>query len=403
MRLQKRSVDAAAPKDKRYTLWDSDLGGFGVRVEVSGVKSYVVRYRPGSGGRSAPLRQVVIGRHGELTPDQARREAERLIGSVRLGADPAAQRSEERAGLTVRELGDLFLKTHVEAKRKPATLRNYKALLNQYVYPAIGTKRAAEVKRIEIARLHFDMARVPQQANRMLATLKSMYSFAERRGLTADNFNPARRIEMYPEKARERFLKASEIEKIGVAIRAAVQGRVADPRHPGKPASITPFAAAALRLLMFTGCRVSEIIKLRWEDYDAERGLLMLPDSKTGRKVVVLNGPAVEELEHLPRSASNPFVIQGKKAGAAMTDIDRPWRIVLHHAGLKGVRLHDLRHTFASVGAGASLGLPIVGKLLGHTQASTTARYAHLDSDPLRRASELIAGRIAASLDGGQE
>ena len=326
-----------------------------------------------------------------------------MIGSVRLGADPAAQRSEERAGLTVRELGDLFLKTHVEAKRKPATLRNYKALLNQYVYPAIGTKRAAEVKRIEIARLHFDMARVPQQANRMLATLKSMYSVAERRGLTADNFNPARRIEMYPEKARERFLKTSEIEKIGVAIRAVLLGSVADPRHPGKPASITPFAAAALRLLMFTGCRVSEIIKLRWEDYDAERGLLMLPDSKTGRRVVVLNGPAVEELEHLPRSANNPFVIQGKKAGAAMTDIDRPWRIVLHHAGLKGVRLHDLRHTFASVGAGASLGLPIVGKLLGHTQASTTARYAHLDSDPLRRASELIGGRIAASLDGGQE
>jgi integrase len=167
----------------------------------------------------------------------------------------------------VRELGDLFLKTHVEAKRKPAMLRNYKALLNHYVYPAIGAKRAAEVKRIEIARLHFDMARVQQQANRMLATLKSIYSFA----------------------------------------------------------------AAALRLFMFTGCRVSEIIRLRWEDYDAERGLLILPDSKTGRKVVVLNGPAVEELEHLPRSARNPFVVQGKKAGAAMADIDRPWRIVLHH------------------------------------------------------------------------
>lgn len=142
---------------------------------------------------------------------------------------------------------------------------------------------------------------------------------------------------------------------------------------------------------------------MRWEDFDSERGLLFLPDSKTGRKTVVLNGPAVAELEALPRSAGNPFIIQGTKLGCAMTDLDRPWRIVLHHAGLEGVRLHDLRHTFASVGAGASLGLPIVGKLLGHTQASTTARYAHLDADPLRRASELIAGRLSAALDGGKE
>jgi integrase len=149
---------------------------------------------------------------------------------------------------------------------------------------------------------------------------------------------------------------------------------------------------------MFTGCRVNEILKLRWEEYDNERSLLLLPDSKTGRKTIVLNSPAVTVLDALKPEKDNPFVIIGAKAGTHLTDLDRPWRIVCAHAGIEGVRIHDLRHTFASVGAGASLGLPIVGKLLGHTQASTTQRYAHLDADPLRQASNLIAGRIASAL-----
>ena len=197
-------------------------------------------------------------------------------------------------------------------------------------------------------------------------------------------------------------MRGEELEQIGAAIRLTEAGNGRDPRNPLKTAGISPYAASALRLLMFTGCRVNEILTLRWEHLDRERGLLFLPDSKTGRKSIVLNGTALAEFERIARQQDNPFVICGIKAGAHLTDIDRPWRIICHQAGIQGVRLHDLRHTFASVGAGASLGLPIVGKLLGHTQASTTARYAHLDADPLRRASELIAGRIEASLNREQ-
>lgn len=399
MRIQKRTVDGVETKAERYMLWDDDLKGFGLRIEPSGVKSYIIRYRPGGGGRTAPLRQMVLARHGEMTADQARKEAEKVLGSVRLGSDPVGQRTAVRQGATMRELIDQFIETHVETKRKPATLRLYKQVLLQHVAPELGTRRALDVTRSQIAHLHAKMRQSPYQANRMVAIMGSLFAFSERRGLTPEGFNPARKIERYPEARRERFLRGEELERIGLAIREAEAGQARDPREPGKLAGISVYAAAALRLLMYTGCRMNEILTLRWEQFDSERGLLLLPDSKTGRKTIVLNRPAMAELEMIPRQMNNPFVICGKKSGAYLTDIDRPWRIVCAHAGIDGVRLHDLRHTFASVGAGASLGLPIVGKLLGHSQASTTARYAHLDADPLRQASELIAGRIAASVN----
>lgn len=403
MRIQKRTVDSAKARAARYFLWDDDLKGFGLRVEPSGLKTFVVRYRPGGGGRSAPLRQMVLARQGEMTPEQARREAEKVLGSVRSGADPVGQRTELRQGATVRDLVNLFLETHVETKRKPATLRLYRQVLLQHVVPELGSRRAIEVTRAHVARLHGKMRESPYQANRMLAILGSLYSVSERRGLTPEGFNPARKIERYSEARRERFLRADELQTIGRAIRAAEAGNARDPRRPDRLAGISPYAASALRLLMFTGCRVNEILTLRWADFDTERELLLLPDSKTGRKTIVLNGPALEELKRLPRQADNPFVICGARPRSHLTDIDRPWRIVCFHAGIEGVRLHDLRHTFASVGAGASLGLPIVGKLLGHSQPSTTARYAHLDADPLRRASDLIAGRIASALQDADD
>ncbi|MFZ4604013.1 MAG: tyrosine-type recombinase/integrase, partial [Caulobacterales bacterium] len=365
MRIQKRTVDAVSATDKRQFYWDDDLKGFGLRVEPTGLKSYIVRYRADGGGRNAPLRQILIARHGEMTPEQARKEAERLLGSVRLGEDPGARRAEARACVTLRDLIDEFLENHVDAKRKEATQRLYRQVLLQHVAPALGTRRAADIKRTDIARLHAKMRESPYQANRMLAIMGSLYAFSERRAFTPEGFNPARKIERYPEARRERFLRGEELERIGHAIRAAQAGDAIDPKRPDRKAGITTYAAAALRLLMFTGCRVNEILKLRWEEYDKERALLLLPDSKTGRKTIVLNSPAVTVLDALKPEKDNPFVIIGAKSGTHLTDLDRPWRIVCAHAGIEGVRIHDLRHTFASVGAGASLGLPIVGKLLG--------------------------------------
>jgi integrase len=200
------------------------------------------------------------------------------------------------------------------------------------------------------------------------------------------------------------------LERLGATIREAetvgvpwdVDEAIPTAKHLAKSdkrfTRIAPFTAAAIRLLLFTGCRLREILHLRWEHVDLERGLIFMPDSKSGRKTVILNAPALAVLAGLERVG--PYVVPGDDPQKPRADLKRPWEAVAKRAGLGGVRLHDLRHTYASFGAGGGFGLPIIGKLLGHTQASTTQRYAHLDADPLRRASDAIGGWIAAALDG---
>jgi integrase len=225
--------------------------------------------------------------------------------------------------------------------------------------------------------------------------------------LAPDGFNPTRRVERYREEGRERFLTSDELVRLGAAIREAetvgipwdVDESKPKSKHAQKSDRITklsPHAAGALRLLLFTGCRLREVLHLKWTEIDFERGLLFLPSSKTGRKTVILNGPAVSVLEGLPRIGR--YVIAGNDPDKPRSDLKRPWLVVTKRSGLEGVRIHDLRHSFASFGAGSGLGLPIVGKLLGHATTRMTARYAHLDNDPLRRASESIAKQIAGAL-----
>jgi integrase len=171
------------------------------------------------------------------------------------------------------------------------------------------------------------------------------------------------------------------------------------PKAENRRVKLDPFAVAAIRLLILTGARLREILHAKWENVDFERSILFLPDSKTGRKPVYLSAAALDVLSSLPRIAGNPHIIAGAKDGAPRADLKKPWAALRRVAGLEGVRIHDLRHSFASVGAGASLGLPIIGKLLGHTQAATTHRYAHLDADPMRRAAETIGATISAAMN----
>jgi integrase len=253
------------------------------------------------------------------------------------------------------------------------------------------------------------MKATPAMANRAMALLSHVLSVATQRGERAETTNPCRHIRKYPEVHRERFLSGDELSRLGAAISegetvgipwkpAAGKKAKYAPNEEHRRARIGKSAAAALRLLLFTGARLREILHLRWEHIDFDRGLLLLPDSKTGKKTIVLNAPALEVLTTIERTGE--YVIAGDDPKKPRSDLKRPWTLVHDRAGLEDVRLHDLRHTFASVGASASLGLPIVGKLLGHTQAATTARYAHLESDPLRRASNAIGSQIAAALKG---
>lgn len=408
-RITKRMVDGLKARESEYAIWDAQMPGFGVRVRPTGAKSYVVVYRAGS-GRGAPVRRYTIAGAGKIAPDSARTRARAILGQVAHGHDPAGERTTERGTPTIAELAERFLAEHIETKRKPGTAAFYRHILTKIVMPELGTSKADKVTRTQIARLHAKLHTTPFQANRMLAVVGSMYAFAGRTAVLPEGTNPVRKIDKFKEHRRERFLTGAELERLGSAIREAETKGIpwevdeANPkaRHLPKPKSrftkIGPFAAAALRLLLFTGCRLREILHLKWEHVDLERGLLFLPDSKAGRKTVILNAPALAVLADLDRLG--PFVISGDVPEKPRADLKRPWEAVSKRAGLQGVRLHDLRHTYASFGAGGGLGLPIIGKLLGHTQSATTARYAHLDNDPLRLATESIGGRIAAALDG---
>ena len=408
-RITKRVIDGLKPKTREFAVWDSKLPGFGVRVRPTGAKSYVVVYRAGS-GRGAPVRRYTIANVGKATPEAARRRAKAILGAVAHGQDPAGEKATERGTLTISELADRFMSEHVEQKRKPGTAVFYRHLLDKVIKPELGATKADKVTRAQVARLHGKLKATPFQANRVLAVIGSMYTFAGRSGIVAEGMNPARRIEQFKEHHRERFLTGEELEWVGSASREAeTKGIPWDvdeakpkakhlPKAKNRFTKIGAFAAAAIRLLLFTGCRLREILHLKWEQVDLERGLLFLADSKTGRKTVILNAPALAVLTGLDRLGS--YVVPGGDPEKPRADLKRPWEAVARRAGLEGVRLHDLRHTYASFGAGGGLGLPIIGKLLGHTQAATTQRYAHLDADPLRRASDAIGGRIAAALDG---
>ena len=385
-KITKRAVDALkpGPDGGELVLWDSELKGFGCRVQRGGSKSYIVHYRAGI-GRGVPLRKVTIGKHGApWTAETARSEAKRLLGLVEGGADPAADRTARKGAPTVSELGQRFLAEHAEAKRKDRTAAEYKRLLDKIILPALGTRKLADVSRADIAKLHHAHREAPYQASRVLAVLSKMFNLAERWGLRPDGSNPCHHVEKFAERKRERMLSAEELARLGDSLAT----------HDG-----SPYAVAAVKLLVFTGARLGEVLGLRWEWIDFERGEARLPDSKSGAKTLHLPPPALAVLAALPRIEDNPHVIAGHKHGAAMVNLEKPWRTIRARATLEDLRLHDLRHAFASVAASRGMGLPIIGKMLGHTQAATTHRYAHLASDPVKAAAAAVAGEIAAAMD----
>ena len=226
--------------------------------------------------------------------------------------------------------------------------------------------------------------------------------------------NPCSGIERYAENARERFLTSEEFARLGDAMRLGetmgleweVDETKAKAKHAPKVENrrvkLDPFAVAAIRLLILTGARLREILHAQWSQVDLERGVIFLADSKTGKKPIYLSAAAQFVLADLPRIEGNPHIIAGANDGAPRADLKKPWAAVCRAASLEGLRLHDLRHSFASIGAGGGMGLPVIGKLLGHSQAATTHRYAHLDSDPMRRAVETIGATISAAMGGNK-
>lgn len=378
-RLTNRVVDRL---ERGQIVWDSELAGFGVRCQVAD-KVYLLKTRVG--GRQ---KWLTIGKHGApWTPQMARKQALTLLGDVAQGKDPSARRIKQE-GVTVAALAEAFLAQHVGPRRKPRTAELYRDLIKRIIVPSLGRRQATDIKSADVERLHHSLREGPYQANRVLAVLSVMFSFAERHGHVPDGSNPCRRVEKFRESARERFLTDDEIARLGEALAAE------------DSAGLPAYEIAALRLLLLTGARLSEILELRWEYVDLQRSCLFLPDSKTGRKTIVLNPAALQVLSEVPRVEGNPWVIVGKKPGSHLVNLQKPWRLVRAKAGLDDVRIHDLRHTFASVAAAEGASLHVIGKLLGHANPATTQRYAHLAMDPLRAAGDRVSNAISAALAG---
>jgi integrase len=386
--ITKRAVDAVRVRSVDSYLWDRELHGFGLKVTPSGSKVYLVQYQ--LGGRKGRTRRVTIGRHGELTPTAARAEAKRLLGEIAAGRDPASERDKSKADKSLGVVLDQFMAEHVRPKLKPATVEEYQRLVRLYVKPRLQNRAIGELKRPDIAKLHHELSDKPYQANRVLAFLSALFNWAEKHGLRPDGSNPCRHVEKYREGRRERFLSQSELGRLGDALREAEENK-----------SCSPWVVAAIRLLALTGMRRNEILTLRWESVSEEHSILMLPDSKTGRKAVHLSPPALALLQAIPRLQGNPYVICGERQGQHLVNLEKPWRRIRSAARLEDVRLHDLRHSYASVAAMGGQSLIVIGKLLGHSQPATTARYAHLADDPVKAASDAVGRHIASAMDSG--
>ena len=377
-KISKAAVDRLQPGD---IAWDAEVRGFGVRCQRRD-RVYIVKYR--AGGRQ---RWFTIGKHGSpWTADLARREAKRILGLVADGKDPSDKKQKDRSAPTISALADRFLGEHVETKSKDRTHTEYRRLIDRIVKPDLGRMKVDEVRSSDIERLHLKYRATPYQANRLVALLSKMFNWSGRRG----DKNPCVGIERFQEQKRRRYLSSAELARLGAALKNAEDERLT-----------SPYVIAAIRLLVFTGARLSEILTLQWDHVDLERGWLNLSDSKTGAKTIYLNAAAQRLLTALPRLEGNPFVVPGERRGKHLVNLEKPWRRIREVGQLPDLRLHDLRHSFASIGAGAGLGLPIIGALLGHAQAATTARYAHLAADPLKQAADLIGRAVEEALTNG--
>jgi len=385
--LTVRLIAALPITGKRYMKWDAKVPGFGVRVGAGGTKTYILKYRLVSGR----VRWKTIARVETLALDEARKRAKRDAGAVADDKDPLQQRDASRGAITTADACKRFLEEHVEVKLKPKSQRLYRLAIDGHITKRLGTIPIADLSTEEAVRLHNRLRATPILANRCLAVLSSLLKWsAHVAKLRPVGPNPCTGIKMWPETKRKRYLSAAEYARAGRALRTV---------------KMSPTSRNALELLLLTGARPDEIASLPVASVDLRRRVLQLSDSKTGEKTIHLPVAAVRLLKQWPRWAESEFVFPGNKRGAVLGHIDpstltHEWNRVRKVAGLDDVRLYDAcRHSFASTAISHhGLTLAQVGGQLGHANAATTERYAHLIDEVARQQADQVGGGIAAAL-----
>lgn len=377
-RITKTAVDRLLPGQ---TLRDTELKGFGVRRQ-QGEASYFLQKK--LHGR---VRWYTIGVHGSpFTAETARKQAMTILYGLNAGIDPTKQKRLESAKPLLRDVTKQFMAVH-GPKLKPRSREEYQRLITLHIEPSLGRRLVADITRGDVAKFHAKMASTPSAANFALAVLSKLLRWCEDAGYRTEQSNPARGLTKYRANKLERYLSNDEFARLGVVLDQVAAGSEED-----------LYAVAAIRLLLLTGARLSEILTLQWSYVDFDRLMLRLPDSKTGQKTIRLSPAAIAVVKAVPRVKGNPYVIVGRIQGTHLVNLQKPWRRIRALAKLEDVRIHDLRHTFASRAAANGASLPMIGKLLGHTQSQTTARYTHLADDPLAVLNAKVSDGIAKAL-----
>ncbi len=387
LRLTKRIVERLKAEDKDAIFWDRDLAGFGVRVHATGRKLYIVQSRGPAG-----LKRVTLGPVGSETIDKRRREAAIVIDRIKRGEDPKPPKPPKPAPEpTVADLAARCLKNHVAVRCKPNTAKNYRMSLQHHILPALGTKPLKDVASGDVTALHHKLRDTPCAANQAVWVLSRMFTLAESWGMMPTGRNPCRHVRYYREQSRERFLTPEEFRRLGAALKKfEAEG------------SMQPSAVAAIRLLILTGCRSDEILTLKWDDVDRTARVLRLRNAKTGPRMVPLTGPVLKVLDGIERAEGVPWVLRGARPDARLACLSWHWRRIRKETGLHDVRVHDLRHSYASRALALGESLPVIGRLLGHVRVGTTAKYAHLVRDAEKAAAARTGDSIGAHIMPGR-
>ena len=391
-KLTKKIVDSAKPKSSDYFVWDNDLPGYGLRVFPSGRKSYLVQYR-----HEGRTRRYTIGLHGPVTPEKARNKAMTLLGDIGEGADPSGDKASNK-DITISQLCDLYLAEGC-GKKRSSTISTDRGRIERHIKPLLGKRLARSVTKADVIKFQNDIANGRTStdvrtgsrgraivrggegtASRTVGLLGGIFTFAVYEEIRSDN--PVRGVKRYDDKTNDRFLSDFELAKLGKILKRAEQE------------AINPMAIAAIRLLLFTGCRKSEILSLRWDQVDWQNRCLRLPRTKTKQRTVSLGAPALELLGSVNRIKGVPYVLPSSEQGKHFVGLQKVWEKIRAWEGLDDVRIHDLRHSFASVAANGGESLPIIGKMLGHKDPKTTQAYAHIAENAALQAAERVSRQI---------
>lgn len=401
-KLTKRFVDSIRSNGRDQVFWDDEVKRFGLRILPTGIKTFVLQYRNAQGR----TRKLALGRVGELTPEEARTKALKHRASIKDGADPSAERKSRRGDVTIGDLVETYLSDGPAAKpaKKASSWTTDASNLRRHVVPLLGRRHLATLTQADVQRFQRDVTAGKTKADvrtgkkrgraiveggagtaaRATAVFSAMLQWAVEQGCRPDN--PAKGVTLNKLPKRERFLSAEELGRLGDALREAESD------------GVNRQGLDIIRLLVLTGARRNEIEALHWEYIAFDRGVARLPDSKTGAKSIPLGAPALTLLADIARQDGVRWVFPGVRGKGHFTGLSKIWREVARRARLGGVRVHDLRHGFASVAVANGTSLYLVGKVLGHTQAATTSRYAHLDIDPVRAVADQTSRHLAGAL-----